>query len=222
MTPTLSKFVDAFVTKLVKESKHNDQHHHCQWLEIWEAFEFEHGAFISDTGVTHHEGRPDVVAQVAALVVQHPRFAPLVEEGISKAKGSGDGNTWLCNGAGVFFRLHGLQHCGALCVSPLLTALLDRAYEQIMTTLEKPGWHGAMLGCLYMQALSAWLAACRCGNGDTAADVQMVRRVGRAIEKHHSNKGEEIQKHTVEEYVRLAANPVWEGHDPVLRITFGR
>lgn len=221
LTPTIKRFVDSFVTKVCAESKNSDQHKHCQWLEMWEAFEFEHGNFISDTGVTHHEGRPDVVAQVAALVMQDSRFAPLLEQGISKCKASHDGNTWLCNGAGVIFRLHGLQRCGSLCVSPALSSLLDRAYEEILMTLEKPGWHGAMLGCLYMQALSAWLAACRCGNGETAGDAEMVRRVGTVLAKRHAAKAGEIKKHTLESYVRLATEPVWKGQDPILRITYG-
>ena len=222
-TSEIKSFVDGFVAQMCRDAKHGDQHKHAVWLEAWEAFEFQHGNYVSDTGVTHHEGRPDVVANVAALVMQDKRFAPLLEDGIERANKNGDGNTWLCNGSGVVFRLFGLLECGSLAVSPALAALLRRAYGSIFSNLARPGWHGAMLGCCYMQALSAWLSACRCGSGETSADAETVRRVGRAIAKTCTNdrgKADEVRKHTIESYVRLATSDVWCANDPVLKVAF--
>lgn len=222
-TKEIDEFVDSFVKKMCKDAKHGDQHVHAAWLETWEAFEFSHGAFISDTGEQHTEGRPDVVAQVAALVVQEKRFAELLQDGIAKAQSNGDGNTWLCNGAGIVFRLHGLLENGSLAVSPALAALLRKANEVIFASLDKGGWNGAHLGCCYMQALSAWLSACRCGSGDTAADAAMVARVGRAVAKQVARSGDkarEVRSHTIESYVRLATKDVYGGKDPVLRCAF--
>merc|ERR1719498_1783387 len=64
ITPDLEKFVADFVASLEKGANKGDQHEQARWLEKWEAFEMEHGNFISDEGVETHEGRPDVVANV--------------------------------------------------------------------------------------------------------------------------------------------------------------
>jgi len=222
-TAEIKSFVDSFVSMMCHGAKHGDQHKHAAWLEVWEAMEFEHGNFISDTGVTHHEGRPDVVANVAALLMQDERFGPLLKAGIESANKNADGNTWLCNGSGVVFRLHGLLECGSLAVSPPLAALLRRAYETIFRSLSRGGWNGAMLGCCYMQALSAWLSACRCGSGETSADAETVRRVGHALANtcaKDCGKADEVRKHTIESYVRLATADVWSANDPVLKVAY--
>lgn len=223
-TAAIRQFVDKLVGTMCHDARHGDQHKHAVWLERWEAFEFEHGNFISDTGHKHHAGRPDVVAQVAAMVVQERRFAPLLESGIERARKARDGNTWLCNGSGIIFRLHGLLQSGSLAVSPELGGLLRRANEAIFEALARPGWHGAMLGCLYMQAISAWLSACRCGDGETTADAQTVRRAGLAVSKlceADGGRAAETKKHTVESFVRLASKQVWEGRDPLLKVAYG-
>ena len=67
---------------------------------------------------------------------------------------------------------------------------------------------------MVMQALSTWLAACLCGNGDTTADAEMVRRVGAAVAKvcaPDSAKADECCKHTVESYVTIATDTVFGG-----------
>lgn len=226
ITPAISTFVKDFVSRILHDAKKGDQHQHATWLEQWEAFEFEHGNFITDAGVQMHDGRPDVVANTARLVVQDARFKTLIEEGIRKAIATSDGNTWLCNGAGVIFRLHGLLKQGSLAVSPELGALLDRAHGAILTALDKPSYSAANLGCIYMQAVSAWLSACRCGSGDTAADAETVRRVGTAvrciIDKNSGKRGE-LRSHVVEFMVRAATEPVWGGadKDAVLKVTYG-
>ena len=74
-----------------------------------------------------------------------------------------------------------------------------------------------------MQAISAWLSACRCGNGDTAADAAMVRRAGGIIARHGTRdrgKAAEVKKHTVESFVKLASQPVWGGEDVFLRAVY--
>lgn len=224
-TPAIKKFVDGFVKLVARESLKGDQHAHARWLESWEAFEFEHGNFLSsDGGVNHTEGRPDVVANVAALLVQDRRFSALLEQGIAAAKMSSDGNTWLANGAGIVFRLHGLLQSGSLAIAPSLAALLRAAYDAVFAALEKPG-SGAFLGCFYMQALSAYLSACRCGDGETAADAEMVRRAGTIVARQcakDADKVAEVRSHVVEEYVRIATEQVWGGvgKDPVLKAAF--
>ena len=170
------------------------------------------GSYVDAAGVQTLEGRPDVVARVGALVVQEPRFASLLQDGMGRTSGQSIGKckSWLHNGAAVVFRLHALLIDGSLAVSPALGDTLRAAHEAIFEPLErfsKPlDAHGAILGGLYMQvrmhhahsrthppatlarshslqAIMAWTSAFRCGSSSEAALRETVRRTGRAVAK---------------------------------------
>ena len=141
----------------------------------------------------------------------------LLEAGVATYAPTGDDN-WMRNGAGVVFRLYGLLAVGSLAVAPRLGDLLTRAYEGILSPLDRadcPDVNGVWHGCLYCQALSAWLSAHRCGSEDSMLR-ETVRRLGTAIAKicqAQPHKRMEVKSHVVEPYVVASHEPVWGGRE---------
>ena len=108
------------------------------------------------------------------------------------------------------------------CAAPLhlfelLALIIKRALVAPRLCIEQddsPEISGAWHGCLYTQALSAWLSAHRCGSEDEVLR-QTVKRLGTAIARICNRKPDklcgEIKSHTVEQYVIASHGPVWGG-----------
>ena len=168
-------------------------------FERWQMFEIEYDDNIS------------ALVYTAGKIVSDARFTKALDKEVATQVDC------LRDTSGILFRFHGLIQDGDLVVQARHSQRLKDAIEAVLAPFERRNpveVDGHFVGALYMQVVTAFLAASRNATSNVTLRA-LTQRVGKAIVHWYSRRGckrkdkDNVCNRLHETYMMLSHNEVW-------------